>query len=175
MVKKKKKLLKNRTLVGWREWFSLPELGLPAVRAKIDTGAKTSSLHAFNIKIIKKGEDRFAQFDIHPMPKHKNITVTCRAPLVDRRFVTDSGGHREKRYVIKTPIMVNDKLYNIEITLADRETMVFRMLIGRQAMQTANIAVIPSKSHLLGKYDEDEVLELYEEHFNVKDGKKGFE
>ena len=173
MVPKRKKLLKDKTVVGWREWFALPELGLPAIRAKIDTGAKTSSLHAFNIKIIKKGEERFAQFDIHPMPKHKNITATCRAPLVDRRFVTDSGGHREKRYVIKTPILVNDKLYNIEITLADRETMVFRMLLGRQAMHIAGIVVAPGKSHLLGKYDEDEVLELYEEHFNVKNGKKG--
>jgi hypothetical protein len=167
MVKKKKKLLKKKTIVGWREWFALPELGLPAVRAKIDTGAKTSSLHAFNIRIIRKGEDRFAQFDIHPMPKHKSITVTCRAPLVDRRFVTDSGGHREKRFVIKTPMVINDKIYNIEITLADRETMVFRMLLGRQAMQMANIAVIPYKSHLLGKMSEDEVLELYEEYFNV--------
>lgn len=171
MVLKKKKLLKNKTVVGWREWFSLPGLGLPAIRAKIDTGAKTSSLHAFNIKIIKKGLNRFAQFDIHPMPKHKNITVTCRAPLVDRRYVTDSGGHREKRYVINTPILVKDKIYDIEITLADRETMVFRMLLGRQAMHIAGLVVAPGRAHLLGRMQEDEVLELYEEHFNLS--KKG--
>ena len=121
-------------------------------------------------KKVRFGEERFAEFDIHPMPKHKRITVTCRAPLIDRRFVTDSGGHREKRYVIKTPILVNDKIYNIEITLADRETMVFRMLIGRQAMHKAGIIVAPGKSHVLGKYDDDKVLELYEDYFNIKNG-----
>jgi ribosomal protein S6--L-glutamate ligase len=165
---KRKKLLKNKVLVGWREWVALPHLGLPAIRAKIDSGAKTSSLHAFNIKIIKKGEKRYAKFDIHPLHNHKNITVTCRAPLVDRRFVTDSGGHREKRYVINTAILIGNKLHDIEVTLADRETMAFRMLLGRQAMQIANIAVLPAKSHLLGKMIEDEVLDLYEDYFHVR-------
>lgn len=172
MVLKKKKLLKDKTVVGWREWFALPELGLPAIRAKIDTGAKTSSLHAFDIRVIKKKDGtRVAEFSIHPMPKHKNITVTCRAPLVDRRFVTDSGGHREKRYVINTPILIKDKVYNIEVTLADRETMVFRMLLGRQAMHMAGLVVAPGKSHLLGRLQEDDVLELYEEHFNLNTSK----
>jgi hypothetical protein len=162
---KRKKLLKNKVPVGWREWLSLPELGLPAIKAKIDTGAKTSSLHAFNIKIIKKGEQRFAKFDIHPLHGNKQLTVTCRAPLVDRRYVTDSGGHRELRYVIKTPILVADKPYDIEITLADREVMQFRMLLGRQAMHITKMAVLPAKSMLLGKKTQDEVMELYEEYF----------
>lgn len=165
---KKKLLLKNKTPVGWREWVGLPELGLPAIKAKIDTGAKTSSLHAFDIKIVKKGGVRFAKFNIHPLHGKKRITVTCRAPLVDRRYVTDSGGHRELRYVIKTPMQIGNKQYDIEITLADRESMAFRMLLGRQAMHIAKMVVIPAKSMLLGKRTEDEILELYEEYYKIK-------
>ena len=164
----KKKLLKNKTPVGWREWLGLPELGLPAIKAKIDTGAKTSSLHAFNISIVEKDERKYASFDIHPLHGNKTITVTCLAPLVDRRYVTDSGGHRELRYVIKTPLMVGENLINIEITLADRETMAFRMLLGRQAMQLAGMVVLPARSMLLGKNTEEEILEIYEEYYDIE-------
>lgn len=154
-------LIATKTMVGWEEWASLPNLGLPAIKAKIDTGAKTSCLHAFNIKPFTKNGEKFVRFRIHPVQKTKKITVKCEAPLVDRRFVTDSGGHREKRYVIKTPVILGRRTYDIEVTLTDRENMVFRMLLGRQALGKARMIVDPIKSCCLGKRSKDEVLRHY--------------
>jgi len=96
--------LKNPTIIGFREWISLPNLNLIALKAKIDTGAKTSSLHAFDLKVVKRGGKSFGKFKVHPIQKNLDLVVACAAPLVDRRLVTDSGGHKELRYVIHTVI-----------------------------------------------------------------------
>ena len=90
----------NPTIIGFREWISLPSLKLVALKAKIDTGAKTSSLHAFEIKHVKRGGKSFVRFKVHPIQKNLELVVSCLAPLIDRRVVTDSGGHKELRYVI---------------------------------------------------------------------------
>ncbi|PIR31744.1 MAG: ATP-dependent zinc protease [Alphaproteobacteria bacterium CG11_big_fil_rev_8_21_14_0_20_44_7] len=152
----------TKTLVGWEEWFSLPELGLPAIKAKIDSGAKTSSIHATQIKVSEEDGRQYVSFNVCPLQKTVKHKLRCKALLVDRRYVSDSGGHKEKRYVIKTPIVVNGKSYDIEITLADRKTMAFRMLLGRKAMRAAHIIVDPAKSCCLGKHKNSEIKTLYE-------------
>lgn len=155
-------LMTSKTLIGWEEWFSLPDLGLPAIKAKIDSGAKTSCIHATHIKVIEEDGKKFVTFNVWPVQKTKKVKIKCKAPLLDYRYVSDSGGHKEKRYVIKTPILVSGKTYNIEITLADRKTMAFRMLLGRQAMRTARMAIDPAKSCCLGKHKNKAILKLYE-------------
>ena len=156
-------LITTKTLVGWEEWFSLPDLGLPAIKAKIDSGAKTSSIHANRIKVFEEDGKKFVSFWIYPIQKTGEYRTKCIAPLVDQRYVSDSGGHREKRYVIKTKIGFNGgKEKEIEITLADRKTMAFRMLLGREAMKKCHMIVDPSQSCCLGKMKIKEAKKLYE-------------
>lgn len=140
---------KNPTIIGFREWISLPELHLIALKAKIDTGAKTSSLHAFEIKLVKRGGKTFVKFKVHPIQKNLELVVTCAAPLVDRRVVTDSGGHKELRYVINTIIHIGSVKKVIELTLTNRGTMKYRMLLGREALK--QFYIDPSQSYLLKK------------------------
>jgi hypothetical protein len=140
---------KNPTIIGFREWISLPSLSLVALKAKVDTGAKTSSLHAFDIKLVKRGGRTFVKFKVHPIQKNFEVVVSCSAPLVDRRIVTDSGGHKEHRYVIHTLIQMGPIKKTIELTLTNRETMKYRMLIGREALK--QFYIDPSQSYLLKK------------------------
>lgn len=135
--------------IGWEEWIALPELKLPAIRAKVDTGAKTSALHAFMVeKIIEDGVPK-VHFGIHPIPQRPEIEVFCKAPLVDEREIISSNGQAELRYVIRTMAQFGKKKWPIEITLTDRETMAYRMLIGRSAMK-GKLLVVPEKSFTLG-------------------------
>lgn len=140
---------KTPTIIGFREWISLPKLALIAIKAKIDTGAKTSSLHAFDIKVVKRGGVPFVKFKVHPIQKNQDLIVLCSSPLVDRRIVTDSGGHKELRYVINTTIQMGGMKKIIELTLTNRETMKYRMLIGREALK--QFYIDPSQSYLLKK------------------------
>ena len=136
--------------VGWREWCLLPELGLPLIKAKVDTGAKTSCLHAFSIKEYQKNGKKWVEFSIHPYQDDTETVVYCNAEVIDERDVTDSGGHKEKRYVISTKLQLNDQEWPIEMTLTNRDTMLFRMLLGRTAM-AQRIIIDPSASFLLGQ------------------------
>lgn len=136
-----------KEIIGWREWVQLPKLHLKHIKAKIDTGARTSTLHAVNITPYKKGKVERVKFTIHPNQQDDGFEVNCDAEVVDVRTITDSGGKREKRYIINTPIVVGDKKWDIELTLTDRTTMTFRMLIGRTAIK-GKYLVNPNKSFL---------------------------
>ena len=140
-----------RILIGWREYVALPDISLPVIKAKVDTGAKTSSLHAFNIEpYIDRGRLRVS-FQVHPMHERTDVVVTCTADVVDYRSVTDSGGHREKRYVIKTRMDIGEISFPVELTLANRESMTHKMLIGRAAMK--HLMIDPGRAFLIGKPD----------------------
>jgi ribosomal protein S6--L-glutamate ligase len=151
----------KKIVIGWQEWFAFNDLGLPAIKAKIDTGAKTSSLHAFNIETFIQDDVEYVKFQIHPLQKNQKITRTCIAPIVDYRFVCDSGGKKEKRYVIESLLTIGQISLNIEITLANRDSMAFRMLLGREAIKKANMMVDVSKSFLQGKIKRSEALKNY--------------
>ena len=140
----------NLLAVGWREWVSLPELGLPLIKAKIDTGARTSCLHAFTVEEFTVDNKKWVRFGIHPHQDDTETEVFCEAQVVDERVVSDSGGHKENRYVITIEIVMANKCWPIEITLTNRDNMRFRMLLGRTAMEQ-KIIVNPGESFLLGK------------------------
>lgn len=137
--------------IGWREWVSIPMLGLPAIKAKIDTGARTSAIHAFDIERFKRddGQD-WLQFSVLPLQRDNTVVRRCEAQLVDIRKVTDSGGHAADRFFIRTELHIGDQVRDIEITLSQRDDMLFRMLLGRTAM-VPGIQVDPSLSYSLGR------------------------
>jgi hypothetical protein len=140
----------NLLTLGWREWVQLPELGLRNIKAKVDTGARTSALHAFEVEPYDNNGVGSVQFKIHPNQRDSNTVVVCSAVLIDERIVRDSGGHREKRWVIETPVSIGRHVWSVECTLTSRDDMIFRMLLGRTALK--NRAVVdPSRSYLSGK------------------------
>jgi ribosomal protein S6--L-glutamate ligase len=137
-------------ILGWEEWVALPELGLKAVKAKVDTGARTSALHAFFVEPFGPARGRKVRFGVHPMPRRNDIAIECTARLIDRREVRSSNGEIETRYVIETPIRIGDRQWRIEVTLANRDMMTYRMLLGRQAIPRDGL-VKPSASFLQPK------------------------
>lgn len=135
--------------IGWREWLALPELNISAIKAKIDTGARTSALHAFFVEPFEKDGRKMVRFGVHPLQGREDIEIICEHPVKDYRQVSDSGGHREMRYVIETTVKLGDRCWPAEMTLTNRDNMKFRMLLGRTAMH--GITVIPEKSFFFSR------------------------
>lgn len=136
--------------LGWREWVGLPNLGIQRIKAKVDTGARTSALHAFKLEYFTEDKVDRIRFHIHPKQRDNTTVMTCIADVVDRRLVTDSGGHSEQRWVIATPVLIGESRWTIEITLTARDNMQFRMLLGRTALNQ-HAVVDSSASYLQGK------------------------
>lgn len=148
-----------KRMLGWREWVSLPELAIPAVKAKVDTGARTSALHAFYIEPFARDAREYVRFGIHLKRKLRTIEKECVAPVTDRRMVTDSGGRSEERIVISTPIMIGSEHWPVEITLTNREGMKYCMLLGRSAL-SGRFQVDIVHSYLHGKPDREKYKHL---------------
>lgn len=141
--------MKTEKVLGWREWVSLPELGITWIKAKVDTGARTSALHAFELEPFQRAGKDWVRFSVHPLQGENDTVIQCESPVLERRDVTDSGGHLENRPVIETELLLGSFSKRIELTLTDRDTMRFKMLLGRTAMRP-NILVYPSQSFKLG-------------------------
>ena len=142
-------LPKEPLKIGWREWVGLPGLGVDAVKAKIDTGARTSALHAWNIEPFRRAGELWLRFELHPIQRSEAMKVTCEAHAIDERTVRNSGGGVERRYIITTLLKLGDATWPIELALANRDQMGFRMLLGRTALQ-GRALIEPGRSYLLG-------------------------
>lgn len=140
----------NHQMVGWREWLALPQLGIDTIKAKVDTGARTSALHAYYVDPFMRARVQWVRFGIHPVQDNTDVIIECEAPVKDQRMVTDSGGHMEQRFVIETEFQLGKQQWNAEMTLTSRDNMKFRMLLGRRALEDRFI-VNPAGSYLQGK------------------------
>ena len=120
--------------LGWREYVDIPQLGVTGIKAKVDTGARTSCIHAFSVTTFEKDQNTWVRFGVHPNQNDTETETWCEAPVSDYREVTDSGGHKEMRYVISLTLKIGEHEFETELTLTNRDTMRFRMLLGRTAM-----------------------------------------
>lgn len=151
-------MTEQTNILGWREWAGLPDLGITWLKAKVDTGARTSALHAFETERFERDGQTWVRFRVRPKQKDDCTVCCCEAPVVEERVVTDSGGHKEKRPVIRTQLRLGDQQLDVEVTLTNRDSMLFRMLIGRTAIK-GNFMVSPGQSFVLGG-DRDQPPEL---------------
>ena len=139
-----------KATIGWREWVSLPDFDVKFIKAKVDTGARTSSLHASDIEDFVRGGTDYVRFCIHPEQRSSQPSITVEAPLLTRRRVRNSGGKTELRPVVETEIDLLGQRWSIELTLTGRTAMGFRMLLGREAIR-GHFVVDPGRSFLSGK------------------------
>lgn len=142
----------DKPVIGWREWVALPGLGVERIKAKIDTGARTSALHAFDIQVSEKNGQDWVRFTVHPYQEDDTEIQTCTCPVQDIRVITNSGGSQERRIVIETQLSIGNQSWPIEMTLTNRDEMGFRMLLGRTAIK-GRFLVDPGKSFRLKKIE----------------------
>jgi hypothetical protein len=139
-----------RQRIGWREWVGLPDLGIKHIKAKVDTGARTSTLHAYHIVPFEQEGKTFVRFKVHPVQRRRLPEVECVAPVVARRSIRDSGGRAEERFIILTTLRIGEDRFEIELTLTNRDQMSFRMLVGRAAIRR-RYHVDPGRSYRTGR------------------------
>ncbi|MGM0769759.1 MAG: ATP-dependent zinc protease [Pseudomonadota bacterium] len=142
--------LDGKINLGWREWVALPDLDIRRIKAKVDTGARTSCLHTFRTEPYTENGERRVRFWVHPVQNDLHHVVECDAAVLDERDVSDSGGHRELRLVIETRLVLGDTVWPVEMTLTNRDSMRFRMLLGRTAMAGRSL-IYPEASYLAGE------------------------
>lgn len=152
--------MEDRIIVGSEEWCAFPTLSIHAIKARVDSGAKTSALHAFNIRSFNRNGEQWVSFDIHPIQKSDTTVLRCESPVVDRRTIRSSNGTSERRYVIRVPMFLGGQSWDVELTLTNRDTMGYRMLLGREAMQ-GRMLVDPSAHFNLGDLSITEVRKMY--------------
>lgn len=151
----------DKLLIGRDEWCQLPQLNIPFIKAKVDTGAKTSALHAVNISPLKKSGGDYVAFQVYPLQGNNKIVVECEAPIVDERYITSSNGQRERRYVICTQLKLKEYEWEIELTLSNRDPLRYRMLLGREAINN-RMLIHPGLSCHQGKMTKQAVVKIYQ-------------
>ncbi len=124
----------EKRIIGCEEWCAFPELGIPAIKARVDSGAKTSAIHAFNLNTFRRDGALWVSFEVHPIQHNRHIVIRCERPVVDKRTVKSSSGEAETRYVVSAPLKLGGEIWDVELTLSNRDSMGFRMLLGREAM-----------------------------------------
>ncbi len=152
--------MSDKSIVGNKEWCTFSELNIPAVKARVDSGAKTSALHAVNISPFDKQGTTWVRFEVHPIQNNETTIIHCEAEVIDSRVIKSSSGTTEQRYVIKSELTLDGHQWDIEVTLTNRDSMGFRMLLGREAM-VGRIIVDPEESYVCGKITKKQLLQLY--------------
>jgi len=160
---------KELRIIGGEEWCVFEELGIPAIKARVDSGAKTSSIQANNAKVYNKGGEEWVAFEVNPLQENRNVTISCEAKLIDRRTVKSSLGISEERLVVSTTIKLGEDKYKVELTLANRDTMEFRMLLGREALNKRYM-VNPAESFAIKKFSDEEINKKYATQLVEKSG-----
>jgi ribosomal protein S6--L-glutamate ligase len=163
--------MQDLNVIGSEEWCVFGALGIPAIKARVDSGAKTSSIQAANAKVFGRGGQEYVKFEINPIQDNRSINIQCEAKLVDRRTVRSSSGIAEERFVIKTPVTIGADTFDIELTLANRDTMEFRMLLGREALN-GRYMVNPADSFFQKEFSDEEVSAKYAPYMKAKTGLK---
>ncbi|WP_408016962.1 30S ribosomal protein S6--L-glutamate ligase [Sediminicola luteus] len=161
--------LKDLSIIGSEEWCVFKEMGIPAIKARVDSGARTSSIQATNAKVFTKGVQEWVKFEVNPLQDNRSFNMLCEARLVDRRTVKSSSGIAEERLVIKTPVTMGNVTFDIELTLANRDTMEFRMLLGREALNDRYM-VNPAETYYLGDISDEEITMKYAPYVKEKSG-----
>jgi ribosomal protein S6--L-glutamate ligase len=159
----------SKVIIGSEEWCSFPEINIPIIKARVDSGAKTSALHAVNIAPFVRDNENWVKFDINPIQNNTKAVKHCEAKLIDKRVVKSSSGYREQRYVIQTQLTIGNDTWTIEMTLTNRDSMGFRMLLGREAM-SGRVLVDPEQKYLLGQPSAETIKSFYQNSEEVKTG-----
>ena len=150
----------KKDIIGSEEWLSLPNLGIPAIKARVDSGAKSSAIHAFNVQSFRRNSELWVSFEVHPIQNNRRTVVRCEAPVIDRREVKSSSGIAEKRYFIRSLIKLGKESWEVELSLSNRHAMGFRMLLGREAM-VGRLIIDPENQYCFGNIDDDQLNEMY--------------
>jgi ribosomal protein S6--L-glutamate ligase len=164
-------MLAQKLILGSEEWCSFPDLNIPIIKARVDSGAKTSALHAVNIAPFVRDNENWVKFDINPIQNNTKAVKHCEAKLIDKRVVKSSSGYREQRFVIQTELKIGEATWKIEMTLTNRDSMGFRMLLGREAM-SGRVLVDPEQKYLLGQPSLESIKTFYQNSEEVKKGLK---
>ncbi|HBL47001.1 MAG TPA: 30S ribosomal protein S6--L-glutamate ligase, partial [Planctomycetaceae bacterium] len=161
----------SKQIIGSEEWCAFPDLGLPAIKARVDSGAKTSSIHAFNVQKFRRQGETWVSFEVHPLQNNRRIVVRCERPIIDKRVVKSSSGISETRYVILATLKIGSEAWEIELTLANRDSMGYRMLLGREAM-SGHMLVDPAISFCMGQVSGDTLDQHYGKREQARSGLK---